>query len=386
MRILFYLNSSTMYGAPSSLVNLICGLKKIDKEIELKVIIPSNGKINEELAKKSIPFKKLLYSKWIHSYHTYLVKKKKSIIVALLWRFKNLIHHSFTNLVMLPSHILHCYQFKPDIIYVNSSISPMGAFVSFFFKSKLVWHHREILNDPVVGFSLDNSKYLVGSFMSRAKLNIFPSYYLLNTYSWLKNINDNHHVQYNGVYFKSFKPGKKIIDLNHISFGVVGRINKQKGIESLIEVFYKNGFKNVCLNIYGKGDPIYTKSLLENFKSPNISFRGFVPNENIYGEIDFLITNAENESFGRVIAEANAYGIPVIGKASGATIELIKDAVNGYLYDNSHDLILIIKEIIEKNDEIYYKELSNMSRNYFEENFSIEQNSHGVLSQLKKIL
>jgi hypothetical protein len=76
VRILFYSSSSTVFGAPSSLVNLIDGLKQIEPDIELLVILPSKGKLESRLNERNVKYKILPHFKWIYNRATYERKKE----------------------------------------------------------------------------------------------------------------------------------------------------------------------------------------------------------------------------------------------------------------------------------------------------------------------
>ena len=57
-----------------------------------------------------------------------------------------------------------------------------------------------------------------------------------------------------------------------------------------------------------------------------------------YQEANVLLMCSDSEAFGRVTIEAMSHGVVVIGKSSGATPEIIKDGVNGLLYDGEEEL------------------------------------------------
>jgi glycosyltransferase involved in cell wall biosynthesis len=64
---------------------------------------------------------------------------------------------------------------------------------------------------------------------------------------------------------------------------------------------------------------------------------------------DIVLVCSRSEAFGRVTIEGMFSGRPVIGARSAATAELIKDGVNGLLYDpgNPGDLAEKIKRLQE---------------------------------------
>jgi len=142
------------------------------------------------------------------------------------------------------------------------------------------------------------------------------------------------------------KPGKH--NKKKLVFGFVGAITKEKGIELVLDVFLKF-FKDIHLNIYGRSqDRLYMEDLKDKYISDNIKFMGFKKQEEIYNEIDVLVVpSLWDEPFGRVIIEANSYGIPVIASNRGGIPEIIEDNRNGFIFDpdNTSELIDVIKRI-----------------------------------------
>ena len=358
MRILFYSNSSTTYGAPSSLMNLVSG---INQDVELKIVLPSHGKLVEKLEEAKISYIVIPYFRWIYNYRIFMRKKERSGILAYLWLLKNVIMRAFKNLFFLPKHITHCRAFGPDIIYVNSSISPVGGVLGWITRIPIVWHHRETLNDPIVEFFMDFGPGLSSKIFLTSKVHIFPSLYLKDAYIWLKKRKKDI-IQFNGVFFKDEILGviPRNLDAENIRFGMVGRVCEQKGQREVIEVFNLLNYKKLSLHLFGDGNETYTTELREQVKNENVVFEGFQAAEKIYNEIDLVIINAKNESFGRVVAEANAFGIPVLAVDSGALGELIVDDVNGYKYENQEQLKRL-KERFDLNNCSYYASSNYMS-------------------------
>jgi len=141
-----------------------------------------------------------------------------------------------------------------------------------------------------------------------------------------------------------------------INFGFVGRIIPAKGVHLLIEAFNKINNENIHLYIFGSlgKDGIYLKKLAKN---KNIHFEGGFDNrdiDKILDKIDVLVVPSiwyENSPL--VIQEAFLKGIPVITSNIGGMAELVKDGVNGFLFDvgNVDALVKVIKKIAD-NPEI----------------------------------
>jgi len=136
-----------------------------------------------------------------------------------------------------------------------------------------------------------------------------------------------------------------------IILGFVGRIEKAKGIEFLLEKFSRLKLENVKLFIYGRGlTKEYESEIKQKYESSQILFKGFKKPEEIYNEIDILIVpSLWNEPFGRIVPEANSYGVPVLVSNRGGLPELVEEGKNGYMFDpdKEGDFEEKLKKIIE---------------------------------------
>jgi glycosyltransferase involved in cell wall biosynthesis len=107
-----------------------------------------------------------------------------------------------------------------------------------------------------------------------------------------------------------FLKRKKIINKKKINLLYFGRIKKEKGIYSLINI-YKNinlNFKS-CLNIVGTGDNIYLQSPTIKFKKPISKVSKII---NLYDNNQILILPSFTEGHPQVMLEALARLKPVI--------------------------------------------------------------------------
>ena len=156
----------------------------------------------------------------------------------------------------------------------------------------------------------------------------------------------NKHLEYG--YFKNAKKEviynsvevprnfiKKDKSINETIFGYVGSLSQSKGIEFLLENFNSMDLSNVKLYIYGKGTTkAYETKLKKKYASDKILFQGFKKPEEIYKNIDILIVpSLWNEPFGRIVPEANSYGIPVLVSNKGGLPELVENGKNGYIFN-----------------------------------------------------
>lgn len=387
MRLLFYSHSSTLYGASTSLVNLISGIKILDPSIEFHVVIPDKGPLSNFLKEENISFSIIPHYFWIYNLELSNRKKKQNYLLCKIWFLKNKWEKSLRNWYYFDRHIELAKKYAPDFIYVNSSLAPMGAKVATHLKIPFIWHHRETLDDPETGFYLEYPRSF-NKLFNKARLHIYPSKFLRNSYPR----NENELVVYNGVNFKIEKYiNDRPSSISALKFGVVGRINSQKDQVGVVSVFkdltgkYKNKGFNHELHIIGEGEKYYVDQIKKSIDAQKIYFKGFLMPDEIFKEIDYLIVNANNEAFGRVVAEANFYGIPVIAKNSGALSEILTHGINGFLYNDPVELYKILEKLIFDFDNLQYRKLSNSSRKEFEEKFSIGDHTRKIFLKIEEL-
>ena len=122
-------------------------------------------------------------------------------------------------------------------------------------------------------------------------------------------------------------------------YGYVGRINKDKGINELIEAFKDVSKKvdNAYLVLVGMLDdanPIDEENLEFAKTCKNIVMTGNVPANEVYyymSMFDVLTHPTYREGFGKVLQEAMGVGVPIITTDVPGPSEVIEDNVSGIL-------------------------------------------------------
>lgn len=141
-----------------------------------------------------------------------------------------------------------------------------------------------------------------------------------------KFLMDNFKIIPNGVDLKKYTPlksRKPLSGKDTKTIVYVGRLEKRKGVEFLLEAFDQlvQELPNVHLIIAGKGGKQKElERIVKGNKTPNVTFSGFVPDEEkirLFGNADLVCAPAMyGESFGIVLIEAMAMGAPVIAGAN----------------------------------------------------------------------
>ncbi|MBY0427678.1 MAG: glycosyltransferase family 4 protein [Alphaproteobacteria bacterium] len=122
---------------------------------------------------------------------------------------------------------------------------------------------------------------------------------------------------------------------NHMSngtftFGFIGRVEQEKGIDVLLEATTQLPNNNWRLLVAGRGLDAYVEGLKIKYPNSNIEWLGFVEPNHFYTKIDVLIVpSIWPEPFPLVIAEASARNIPVIISDMGGMPEYLNMGVHG---------------------------------------------------------
>ncbi len=125
------------------------------------------------------------------------------------------------------------------------------------------------------------------------------------------------------------------------SMGVVGQVIPRKGHVVVVEalsLLHRRGLQ-VKLIIVGRGSDAYIREVREKIEKAGlqawVEWRGFVEEQAaIYAGIDVVVApTRDNEAFGLMACEANAYGKPAVVSRNGGLPEIIVDGVNGYVID-----------------------------------------------------
>jgi glycosyltransferase involved in cell wall biosynthesis len=256
-------------------------------------------------------------------------------------------------------------KYRPALIYANGSRAALyGGILGRLLNLPIIWHCRVAESDPYLDFVLArlsdkiivNSKFAVNRFPDRFHRKIEVTYNGVDI-SWLRQ---------NGLSKpKLLQQGWKIILM-------VARASRSKRHDLTIAAFEelaKSDSKShlVFLGSRDPTDPQWWNNLHE--KTGNSSFF-----ERIHwiGEVEDVrpwyqaatlsILPADMESFGRVLIEAMACGVPVVATLVGGIPEIVRHGEDGILIEpGKFDQIVCAMEKILK-DEPMRKRLSKSAR------------------------
>jgi glycogen synthase len=174
-------------------------------------------------------------------------------------------------------------------------------------------------------------------------------------------------VIYGGVNTRLFSSGIGAMGSKNgrpLSLLYAGRLAPEKGVDIAIEAIrilvHERGIKNVCLALVGSGGRDYVIYLRNLVKEANlegkVTFLGARPKQampDLYKQFDVsLFTSTWQEPFGRVLVEAMASGVAVVGTATGGAGEILSEGENALVFTpgNAADMADKITLLLEKPD------------------------------------
>lgn len=154
---------------------------------------------------------------------------------------------------------------------------------------------------------------------------------------------------------------------------VIGNIVPNKGVSLIVDALYLLSDKKLSLNIIGDGveKEKIKADVVRYGLSSAIKFFRFLPPQDIVKELrhaDILILSSYKEGRPNVVLEAMAAGVPVIASDIEGVRELIKNDVNGLLFEpgNSQELSRRIDQL--QNDLGLRLRLARTARKFIVDN------------------
>lgn len=140
------------------------------------------------------------------------------------------------------------------------------------------------------------------------------------------------------------RPGEKTVLL------YAGRISWEKNLHLLTQTYQNMDHKRCHLVIVGQG-PAFGEIQQELADLP-VTFMGYLQGEDLaaaYASADIFVFPSRSETFGQVVLEAMASGLPVAGVYSEGVCDLVQNGETGYLLDT--------QGLSEKEEALAYQEI-----------------------------
>lgn len=182
-------------------------------------------------------------------------------------------------------------------------------------------------------------------------------------------------------HFVRTDPGKRSTPAEHALF--IGRLSAEKGLDMLLDVWTG---ERPPLVIVGDG-PMrdHLERRVQDEGRANIRFAGHLDKDGVNAMLRtarFLVMPSTwFETFGMVLIEAYAVGIPVIATRLGAMADVVRDGITGYLFTANDPTDLAAKLTLMDSDPDHLERMGEAARAEYERWYSAQ----GNLEQLRAI-
>jgi glycosyltransferase involved in cell wall biosynthesis len=281
-----------------------------------------------------------------------------------------------------------------DLIHTNTILNPEGGIAARRLGLPHVWHLRELLG-PEQPFRLRKQPPAIARYMRKyASIVVANSEISAATAAGAIPL-EMMLVVPNGIELRRFSATGDDRSARHLLIvGMVASLSSRTKKHALFveAVARLKDLNNVEFRIYGhdstaggtrSGDRYATEihaMIRERGLADRFRFPGHIPDPaRVMSEIDILVHPADNESFGRIVVEAMAAGLPVVGVRGGGVGEIVVDGETGLLSPTGDPAALAacISQLVR--DEPLRKQLGDAGRQRAENCYSIERCAAGIL-------
>ncbi len=123
-----------------------------------------------------------------------------------------------------------------------------------------------------------------------------------------------------------------------LKFIYIGRISKEKNLDLLMEAFVELKRGGAAAELLIVGDGPYLTALRDRYQRPDVIFTGFLEGEELavaYASADVFVFPSTTDTFGNVVLEAQASGLPVIVSNRGGPAETVVAGESGLIFDSA---------------------------------------------------
>jgi glycosyltransferase involved in cell wall biosynthesis len=169
----------------------------------------------------------------------------------------------------------------------------------------------------------------------------------------------------NGFFKSRYKISEK-----DLKFLYVGRVSKEKKLPFLVEMFKALLRMRPNLHLVVVGDGPYLKEMKSSLKGLPVTFTGYLEGEDLpqaYASSDVFVFPSTTDTFGNVVLEAQASGLPVIVTDEGGPQENLIQNETGFIA-HAGDMKAFMDPILKLIDEPdLLRKIRGKARTYMED-------------------
>ena len=369
------------YGSEIIAMDLIAAGKQ--NGIEYTVVTASKGVVSEACEKYGV---KCLVIPFTFYVYKAMSNKFLDIIKKNAWKFRA---------DFLTDRAVKAIEKKIDLkkidaIHSNLSRDLLGGILAKKYNIPHIWHLQELYNAHYqLTFLKDNQ---LDWMIKRA--DVFVSISDTVAADWIKSGVPEKKVRTvcNGVDLKRILKKENGFENDVLKIVMVGHLCPAKGQDVVIKKLAglsENNRKKVAFDCYGEGTDNYKNYLckLAEEKGVVFSLKGYCSEiEKRLKDYDIGVNCSRGEGFGLSTVEYMAAGLCTLVSNTGANEEIIKNRVNGYVFDykNDSDFAGLIEHLLENRQEMA-DVAQNACKNAFEK-YSLERMQKDIADLYKSVI
>lgn len=262
--------------------------------------------------------------------------------------------------------------FSPDIIHISTP-SPLGKFGLNYGKSHNIpvttIYHTHFIS--YIDYYLEKIPFLikpVKKLIERSQRNFYNkcSKIYVPTVNMVKELvtigisNKNMEIWPRGLNTQNFNSKKKdltflrnITKNNRPNILFASRLVWEKNVKTLIQIYKTANSKGLEYNFIIAGDGVASTDMKREM--PDAFFLGNLNHEKlstVYASCDVFLFTSISETYGNVVAEAMASGLPCVIANGGGSASFIQNGVNGFLCNPRSAFEYIDKIEVLLNDDV----------------------------------
>lgn len=217
----------------------------------------------------------------------------------------------------------------------------------------VLWYYDQL--DVIYAPSQSTREELVAKGIHPDKIKLYP-----------RGIDVTHFnpAKRNGIFKKTYPLAEGIKLL------YVGRVSREKNLNLLSEAFRQLLREGQQIQLVVVGDGPYLEEMRAELQGLPCCFTGYLKGENlaaVYASSDLFVFPSTTDTFGNVVLEAQASGLPVIVSDQGGPCENIIDGKTGLVCraDDTQSLLEAIRTLT--SDPARRRSMGHAARNYVEE-------------------
>jgi glycosyltransferase involved in cell wall biosynthesis len=225
----------------------------------------------------------------------------------------------------------------------------------------MIWYYNQL--DTVFAPSKSTMQELASKGIRKEKLKVYPRGVDIQRFNPAKR---------NGFFEKSFRLGGRFKLL------YAGRVSKEKNMHILEQAFKDLCKMNVHVQLIIVGDGPYRREMENSLQDYPVTFTGYLTGEDLaqaFASSDLFVFPSSTDTFGNVVLEAQASGIPAIVVNQGGPMENVVDKKTGLIVQAGSiqalkDAMHLLVSSPERVKDMGLQARASMEKRSFEKAFS----------------